>query len=186
MLQNCVGICVKDTRHPNSDCHCRFTHWHYRQQMFDLTSRFSKSLPISWHFRPDACLPPPKDTDLRKSLPLLNFLKHFHSPLVFFVWIWLFVCLFVLLLFLYKKKKRKTLNFIFRKRKKMMKHFLAYKNWLSLLKQTMCDKTRWTNTAAGNTDSAMCEFAVFAWGGYDLQSPTISLIFVVERKWTNQ
>ena len=29
-------------------------------------------------------------------------------------------------------------------------------------------------------------FAVFALGGYDLQSPTISLIFVVERNFTNQ
>ena len=81
----------------------------------DLTW-FSKFLPISWHFRPDACLPPPQDTDLRKSLPLLNFLKYSHSPLVF--WSYendFFVCLFY---FFFYKKKRKTLNFIFRKRKK--------------------------------------------------------------------
>ena len=68
-----------------------------------------------------------------------------------------------------------------------MKDFLAFKKWLTLLREkTMCEKRVGQIRPQATSIPQCVKFAVFALGGYDLQSPTISLVFVVESKFTNQ
>ena len=91
-----------------------------------------------------------------------------------------FVC-FVTSCFLGEKK----INF-FLKKNIGIKHFLAYKKGsIYGNKQGVMKRVEQIRPQA--TPIPLCgNFAVFALGGYGLQSPTISLIFVVERNFTNQ
>ena len=90
-------------------------------------------------------------------------------------------CLFCYFLFF----RRKKIDF-FLKQNIGIKHFLAYKKGsIYGNKQGVMKRVEQIRPQA--TPIPLCgNFAVFALGGYGLQSPTISLIFVVERKFTNQ
>ena len=93
-------------------------------------------------------------------------------------------CLFCYFLF-FRREKIKKINF-FLKKNIGIKHFLAYKKGsIYGNKQGVMKRVEQIRPQA--TPIPLCgNFAVFALGGYGLQSPTISLIFVVERKFTNQ
>ena len=75
----------------------------------------------------------------------------------------------------------------FLKKKTGIRYFLAYKKGSFYGdKQGVIKRDGQIRPQATLLIPQCVNFAVFALGGYDLQSPTISLIFVVERKFTNK